>query len=72
MKLTRVLNWLNGWRTDLDGWIVRARRVTDPEELPCEIGFVEEACIAVRTHSDARKLDLAGRRALADGGRDDG
>ncbi len=52
-----LLNWFNGWPWDLDGWLVRARRISDPASLPSEIGFLEEACIAVRTHADARLID---------------
>jgi hypothetical protein len=55
--MNRLLNWLNGWRWDLDGWLVRARRESDPGELPSEIGFVEESAIAVRSHAQARTID---------------
>ena len=58
--IARVQNWLNGWRQDMDGWWVRARRATDPDLNSlnlAEIGFVEEASIAVRTPSDARTID---------------
>ena len=55
--IIRLLNWLNGWRVHLDGWIVRARRPDDPSTLDCEVGFLEEACIAVRTHDQARAVD---------------
>lgn len=54
---TRLVCWWNGWRTDHDGWIVRARRQCDPETLPVEVGFVEESAIAVRSFADARSLD---------------
>lgn len=66
--MVEVLNWLNGWRYDLDGWIVRARYANDPHSLPADIGFVEEACIAVRTPEDARCLDLACNSRRATGG----
>lgn len=59
----KLLNWLNGWRRDMDGWLVRARRAGDPAALPAGIGFVEESAIAVRTHEHACSLD-AGRSAL--------
>lgn len=52
-----LMNWLNGWRYDLDGFLVRARRASDPAHLPSEIGLVEEASIAVRTHTQARRID---------------
>lgn len=55
--VTCLLNWLSGWRQDFDGWWVRARRSTDPIDLPADIGFVEEACIAVRMPVDARNID---------------
>lgn len=57
--MTRLLNWLNGWQRDRDGWLVRAIRDSDPDDLPAEIGFTEEACIAVRDHRQARLLDLS-------------
>jgi len=59
--LTRILTWVGGWRVDLDGWIVRARRATDPD-LPGrpDIGFVEESAIAVRSHTIARVIDRGG------------
>lgn len=63
-----LLNWFNGWRRDLDGWLVRARRATDPTSLPCNLGFVEEACIAVRSDRIARSIDTtvsAPRREVA-------
>lgn len=59
--MIRILNWFNGWRRDYDNWIVRARRASDPDELDCSIGFVEESAVAVRTHEQARALD---RRTL--------
>lgn len=49
--------WCKGWRRDLDGWLVRARRESDPATLPPEIGFVEEAGIAVRTIDDAWSIE---------------
>lgn len=55
--MIRFLNWWNGWRLDLDDWWVRARRESDPIGLPSEIGFLEEACIAVRTPRQAREVD---------------
>ncbi len=63
--ITVLLNWFNGWRIDFDGWLVRARRHSDPVTLPPEIGFVEECAIAVRTPRHARLID---RAALAQGG----
>ena len=63
-KLTdSVVCWFNGWRTDLDGWLVRAKRAGDPEQFDCEIGFVEESAIAVRTPTIARLIDR--REALS-------
>ena len=59
----KLLNWLNGWRQDMDDWLVRARRASDPATLPAEIGYVEESAIVVRTHKVARQID-AGRAAL--------
>jgi hypothetical protein len=55
--MTRLLCWLRGWRRDLDDWIVRAKRASDPTRLPSEVGFVEDACVAVRTWEQARALD---------------
>lgn len=60
-----ILNWFAGWRRDCDGWLVRARRVTDPDlnRLDrADIGFIEESSIAVRDHRAARLVD-AGRVA---------
>lgn len=54
-----VSNWWSGWRTDLDGWIVRARRPSDPIKLPSHIGFTEESSIAVRTPTQAFLIDHA-------------
>lgn len=59
--LVRLLNWLNGWRRDFDGWLVRARRETDPSFLDAGHGFVEESSIAVRDHWIARRIDKRGR-----------
>ncbi|SCW95351.1 hypothetical protein [Ancylobacter rudongensis] len=56
-RLIRFLNWWNGWRLDLDDWWVRARRESDPSNLPSSIGFLEEACIVVRTPEQAREVD---------------
>lgn len=59
--LTHLSNWLNGWRYDLDGWLVRARRDTDPSYCimasRSDLGFVVEACIAVRTPESAYEID---------------
>lgn len=63
--ISDLLNWLNGWRYDLDGWLVRAKRNTDPEELCPSVGFVSDCAVAVRTPVLARRLD---RAALAQGG----
>lgn len=52
-----LMNWLNGWRRDLDGFLVRARRTSDPNDLPSEVGLVEETAIAVRNHTQARRID---------------
>ena len=53
-----ILNWLNGWRRDMDGWIVRARRETDDEAtIQHHYGFVEESAVAVKWHRTARDLD---------------
>jgi len=56
--LTRTLAWLGGWRVDLDGWIVRARRTGDPDlaDRP-DLGFIEESAIAVRSLAIARAID---------------
>lgn len=58
--LIRVMNWFAGWRLDLDDWWVRAKRETDPTKLSSDVGFVEEACIVVRTPEQAWKLDRGG------------
>lgn len=53
-------NWLAGWRYDLDGWLVRARRHSDPDlnkSDRSDLGFVEEACVAVRTPEIAFAID---------------
>lgn len=55
--LIKVANWLNGWRPDLDGWLVRARRPEDPASLPSDVGFTEESSISVRTHDQAFLVD---------------
>ena len=55
--LSKAINWLNGWRPDMDGFLVRARRATDPTSLPCHVGFVEESSVAVRNHQLARAID---------------
>lgn len=56
--MNRIINWVNGWRWDLDGWLVRARKATDPDlSNSPDIGFTEEACIAVRSHDLAFRLD---------------
>lgn len=60
--LIHLSNWLAGWRYDLDGWLVRARRKTDPDWTTVlthrsDIGFVEESCIAVRTPTIAFEID---------------
>lgn len=50
--------WLAGWRVDLDGWYVRARRADDPDlEFHPDLGFTEESCIAVRDIHAARYID---------------
>lgn len=56
--MIRLFNWFSGWRRDLDGWLVRAKRASDPCDLPVDVGFVEESAVAVRTHDQARSLDL--------------
>jgi hypothetical protein len=54
----KIACWLNGWRYDLDGWLVRARRQSDPDlKLLPEYGFTEECAIAVRTPYLARQID---------------
>lgn len=55
--IERVRCWLNGWRLDMDGFLVRARRASDPDRLPSEDGFVEECAIAARSVSIARRID---------------
>lgn len=60
----RVLNWLSGWRRDKDGFIVRALRESDPDLSDrSDMGFTEEACIAVRTHAHAREVDRGAVRS---------
>ena len=54
--LIRLCCWFIGWRVDLDGWIVRARRSSNPTFLSSDVGFVEESAIAVRTFEHAWKL----------------
>lgn len=56
--LLELRAWLNGWRYDLDGWLVRARRAADPDlnNRP-DLGFVEDACVAVRDAKIARDID---------------
>lgn len=60
--IINVCNWLAGWRYDLDGWLVRARRKDDPDwtmvfSRRSDLGFVEESCIAVRTPTIAFEID---------------
>lgn len=58
--LCKWLAWSNGWRRDLDGWYVRARRTGDPDlnaEQRPDLGFVESACIAVRSVEIAVMID---------------
>ena len=56
--IIRLANWWSGWRMDLDGYWVRARRFDDPDldEWP-ELGFTEEACLAVRSPRIAFDID---------------
>jgi hypothetical protein len=56
--ITELYNWCNGWRWDLDGFLVRARKQEDPEHIPSEMGFVSECCIAVRDHGKAKAMDV--------------
>lgn len=52
--------WLNGWRYDLDGWLVRSRRGADPDLTALnrsDLGFVEESAIAVRGPDIAWVID---------------
>lgn len=58
--ITRFLNWWNGWRLDLDGWWVRARRDGDDPVGRGMCGFTEEASVAVSTPAEARALDKGG------------
>lgn len=57
--MSPVLAWLRGWRRDLDGWFVRAWRAADPDlsDRP-DLGFTEEACIAVRGARIAVAIDF--------------
>ncbi|SCM79899.1 hypothetical protein KL86PLE_90697 [uncultured Pleomorphomonas sp.] len=60
--IIRLSNWFAGWRYDIDGWLVRARRNADPDwetvlSHRSDLGFVEEACIAVRTPEIAYEID---------------
>lgn len=63
--MTVFLNWLSGWRRDLDGWLVRARRQGDPSRLDVETGDVGEWHIAARTHGHARAIDKAALKSTA-------
>lgn len=59
--MIRFLNWWNGWRYDCDGWLVRARRASDPDIRHFDdtgaVGFTEESCVVVRTAELARAID---------------
>lgn len=55
--IIRMLNWLNGWRWDMDGFLVRARRHSDPSRLNDHDGFIDECAIATRSHLVARLID---------------
>jgi hypothetical protein len=58
MRYLRVINWFAGWRLDLDGFWVRARRATDPDlALRPDLGLTEEACIAARSPAIAHDID---------------
>lgn len=53
-----IILWLRGWRWDMDGWLVRARKADDPVRTIRAIhGIVEECAVAVRTREDARLVD---------------
>ena len=58
MMFHRFLNWLNGWRLDLDGFWVRAKRIDDPQlSLHPALGFTDEGCIGARTPEIAYAVD---------------
>jgi len=65
--ITRVLCWCAGWRVDLDGGIVRARKADDPDfSSRSDLGFSEDACIAVRSWEIARRVDRGDFRGTCD------
>ena len=59
--INAIFCWWNGWRVDLDGWLVRARRPDDEAILIKHLGdgvtLIEESAVAVQTLHDARLLD---------------
>lgn len=57
--MSALLAWLAGWRRDPDGWFVRAKRPADPDlSGRPDLGFTEEACIAVRGARIAVAIDF--------------
>lgn len=65
--ITKILIWMRGWRLDLDGWYVRARREVDPDLSAIsrsDLGFIEEACIDVRSPVIAKQIDAGKLPAL--------
>lgn len=61
-RYVRASNWCYGWRRDLDGWWVRAKKPHD--ELifgNSHRGFLSEACIAVMTPEDCYRMDRSMR-----------
>lgn len=64
--LLRLLNWWNGWRTDYDGWLVRAGRQGDPATGSLEgygvRGFVSgHGAVYVGEPEEARAIDRIAR-----------
>lgn len=64
LHFVRLCNWFSGWRHDYDGWLVRARRLSDPDlaQRP-DVGFVVEAAIAVRSPRHAYAIDRGAPRS---------
>jgi len=63
----RFLNWLHGWRTDHEGWWVRAERKFDQhfiEKLQIN-GFTCDCATVVKFPEEARALDKALDEAAA-------
>ena len=71
--MTRLILWLNGWRRDLDGFLVRAKRSRDNLVFVKAVdGIVEECAIGVRDPLHAWLLDKCPLPKLApEGDHDD-